>query len=239
MYDWGSSDLGLTQNNLFTCSFGPFGTIILKSFKIFRGRFRVFKKIGLLLQAPLQWIRIRLRPFWNSFWEGGIVWTTYEQVLWNSVKNSVFSRLCHISLITFLMILQLIERYIWTIWNSFKAFEKLPRKIPCFQEHVIFGEVLLGYSSNWHRIMLRPFRIIFKILIKFRGFLSRSPSFPKNVVTGLILLRIRNDLYIGILRPFGSFWKSSAEFSACVQLFDHLSWFNFLTTGRFCKQREQ
>ena len=35
---------------------------------------------------------------------------TLEQILWNSVKNSVFSRLCHISLITFPKLLKLWER---------------------------------------------------------------------------------------------------------------------------------
>ena len=46
----------------------------------------------------------------------------------NSVKNSVFSRLCPTSLITFSEILQLMEGYILNIWNSLESILGLAKK---------------------------------------------------------------------------------------------------------------
>ena len=53
---------------------------------------------------------------------------TFEQILWNSVKNSVFSRLCHISLITFRKVHKLIEGYLRTIWNRLESVLNLLKK---------------------------------------------------------------------------------------------------------------
>ena len=43
-------------------------------------------------------------------------------------KNSVFSRLCNISLITFTKVLKLIEGYVWTIWNRLESVLRLLKK---------------------------------------------------------------------------------------------------------------
>ena len=48
-----------------------------------------------------------------------------EHIIQNSVKNSVFSRLCHISLITFTKVLKLIEGYVRTIWNRLESVLRL------------------------------------------------------------------------------------------------------------------
>ena len=46
---------------------------------------------------------------------------TFEQIIRNSVENSVFSRLCHISWAMFPKILQLTEGYILIIWNILES----------------------------------------------------------------------------------------------------------------------
>ena len=48
-------------------------------------------------------------------------------IIQNSVKNSVFSRLCNISLTTFTKVLKLIEGYVWTIWNRLESVLRIPR----------------------------------------------------------------------------------------------------------------
>ena len=45
-----------------------------------------------------------------------------------SAEDSVFSRFCHITLITFLKVLQLIEGYISTIWNSLESVLRFLKK---------------------------------------------------------------------------------------------------------------
>ena len=76
-----------------------------------------------------------------------------ELIIRNSVKDSVFSRLCHISLITFTKALKLIEGYVWTIWNRFesvlrflKKIHGIPSKIPCFPENLLTGKISPEYA---------------------------------------------------------------------------------------------
>ena len=76
----------------------------------------------------------------TAIWNFGI----NEHIIGNSVKNSVFSNLCNISLITFTKVLKLMRWYFWTIWNCLESFLRLekiplnvPRKIPCFPDYVI------------------------------------------------------------------------------------------------------
>ena len=51
-----------------------------------------------------------------------------EHIIRNSVKNSVFSRLCNISLITFTKVPKLIEGYVWTIWNCLESVLRLLKR---------------------------------------------------------------------------------------------------------------
>ena len=53
---------------------------------------------------------------------------TFEQIIWNSVKNSMFSRLCPISLITIPKILQLTDGYMLTMWDSLESVWRLLKK---------------------------------------------------------------------------------------------------------------
>ena len=65
---------------------------------------------------------------WNPNCGVEIVNGINEHIILNSVKNSVFSRLCHISLITFTTVLKLIEGYVWTIWNRLESVLRLLKK---------------------------------------------------------------------------------------------------------------
>ena len=67
--------------------------------------------------------------FWNQNCGVESVNGINEHIIRNSVKNSVFSRLCHISFITFTKVLRLIEGYVWTTWNRLEAVLRLLKKI--------------------------------------------------------------------------------------------------------------
>ena len=54
-----------------------------------------------------------LEDLWN--WN-----KTFKNSVEYSVEDSIHSRLCYISSITFPKILKLMEGYIWTIWNGFE-----------------------------------------------------------------------------------------------------------------------
>ena len=114
---------------------------------MFRGRFRVFQIVSYFVKRCSDVPQIH-----SEYCIGHLevevevesINGFFDQVVWNSVKNSVFSRLCHISLITFPKILKLIESYIWTISNSLDSVLRLenipdnaPRHILCFPDCVI------------------------------------------------------------------------------------------------------
>ena len=93
-----------------------------------------------------------------------------EHIIRNSVKNSVFSRLCHISLITFTMVIKFIEWYVWTIWNRLesvlrllKKFCGIQSKIPCFPENLITGKISLRIHFDSYIGIFRPFGTISEV----------------------------------------------------------------------------
>ena len=74
-----------------------------------------------LLRGTSNSHRIMVWPSGASNVEQKVQKEQKEQIIRNSVKNSVFSRLCPISLNTFSKILQLIEGYIYTVLNSLES----------------------------------------------------------------------------------------------------------------------
>ena len=116
-----------------------------------------------------------------------------EHIIQNSVKNSVFSRLCNISLITFTKVPKLIEGYVWTIWNCLesvlrllKKFCGIPSKIPCFPENLVTGKVSLRirYDSYIGIHVFKPFGTISEIFEKSSAERSAEdsviPCFPES-----------------------------------------------------------
>ena len=114
-----------------------------------------------------------------------------EHIIRNSVKNSVFSRLCNISLITFTKVLKLIEGCVWTIWNRLesvlrllKKFRGIPSKIPCFPKNLETGKILLQIRYDSYIGIFRPFGTISEIYEK--SSVERSaedsviPCFPES-----------------------------------------------------------
>ena len=100
----------------------------------------------------------------------------YEHIIRHSVKNSVFSRLCHISVITFTTVLKLIEGYVWTIWKCLESVLKLLKKfrgilskILCCPENLVMGKVLLRIRYDSYIGIFRP------LLEPFLKFLRKVP----------------------------------------------------------------
>ena len=91
----------------------------------------------------------------------------------HSVQNSVFSGLCHISLIRFTTVLKLIEGYVWTIWNHLesvlrllKKFCGIPSKIPCFPQNLVTGKISLRICQDSYTGIFRPFGTISEVFEK-------------------------------------------------------------------------
>ena len=106
-------------------------------------------------------------------------------------KNSVFSRLCNISLITFTKVLKLIEGYVWTIWNRLesvlrllKKFRGIPSKIPCFPENLVTGKISLRIRYDSYIGIFRPFGTISEVFEKSSAERSAEgsviPCFPES-----------------------------------------------------------
>ena len=98
-------------------------------------------------------------------------------------KNSVFSRLCNISLITFTKVLKLIEGYVWTIWNRLesvlrllKKFRGIPSKIPCFPENLVTGKISLRIRYDSYIGIFRPFGTISEVFEKSSAECSAEDS---------------------------------------------------------------
>ena len=96
-----------------------------------------------------------------------------EHIIRNSVKNSVFSRLCNISLITLTKVLKLIEGYVWTILirlesvlRLLKKFCGIPSKILCFPENLITGRISLRIRYDSYIGIFRPFGTISEVFEK-------------------------------------------------------------------------
>ena len=96
-----------------------------------------------------------------------------EHIIRNSVKNSVFSRVGHISLITFTKVPKLIEGYVWTIWNRLESVLRLlkkirgiPSKIPCFLENLVTVDISLRMRFDSYIGIFRPFGTISKVFEK-------------------------------------------------------------------------
>ena len=82
----------------------------------------------------------------------------------------MFSRLCHISLITFKKVLKLIEGYVWTIWNRLesvlrllKKFRGIPSKIPCFPENLVTGKISLRIRYDSYAGIFRQFGTVSEV----------------------------------------------------------------------------
>ena len=105
---------------------------LLKKFRgMFRGRFRVYQIVSFLWSVTPKFLKFTQNngmAIWNINCRVESVNGTFEQIIRNSVKNSVFSRLCPTSLITFPKILQLMEGYILTIWSSLESVSRLLKK---------------------------------------------------------------------------------------------------------------
>ena len=76
---------------------------------------------------------------WNSNCGVESVNGINEHIIQNSVKNSVFSRFCNITLTTFTKVLKLIEGFVWTIWNC------LEFQHPCFLVNVACNSLQLKH----------------------------------------------------------------------------------------------
>ena len=95
--------------------------------------------------------------------------------------------------------------------------------IRCFQERAILGdEVLLWCSSNWHRLMLKPFgtwtekkKNLMEILSKFYRILRTIPCFPDCVISAELLSNIHKHIqwYIQTI------WNSMESFSRPLKIF--------------------
>ena len=67
------------------------------------------------------------QTIWKSFWEEGIVYTTFEQTLWNSVKNSMFCRSAEINFQTSACYYRGKFEPYGTVRNKFQDLQKIPR----------------------------------------------------------------------------------------------------------------
>ena len=168
---------------------------------MFRGRFRVYQIVSFLWSVTPKFLKFTQNngmAIWNINCRVESVNGTFEQIIRNSVRNSMFSKLCPISLNTFPKILQLMGGYIVTVLNSLESvlgfFYRIPRnvsrKITCFPYCVILCEALLRWSSNLTRITLRLFGVVSKnlelvvnILSKFQDIPSKIPCFPDCVIS--------------------------------------------------------
>ena len=133
--------------------------------------------------------------FWNPDCGVESAYGINEHIIRNSVKNSVFSRLCHISLITFTKVLKLIEGYVRTIWNRLesvlrllKKFCGIPSKIPCFPENLVTGKISLRIRYDSYIGIFRPFGTI-------------SEVFEKSSAERSVFSRIRAHILFSMKKP--------------------------------------
>ena len=122
-------------------------------------------------------------------------------------------------------ILQLMEGYILTIWNSLESvlnFLKNSAEDSVFSRLCPFSlnafPKILRHMEGYILTIWNRLESVLRLLKKIRRIPSKIPCFPENLVTGKISLRIRYYSYAGTFRPFRTisevFEKSSAEYSA-------------------------
>ena len=109
-----------------------------------------------------------------------------------SGEDSVFSRLCHVALITFLKVLQLSEGCIWNIWNSLDTVLRLLkntqnnsmaiRNINCGRESVIgtFEQIIQNSVENsvFSRLCHISWNSLESVLRLSKDFRGKIPCFP-------------------------------------------------------------
>ena len=156
----------------------------------------------------------------HCFWEVGIVWTAFEKVAWNSVINSMFSRLWHIRWIIIPIDpptqteVQVYSDHLEQYGIIFTILKKNSRNVPCFPEHVISGDASLRWSSNLSRIMLRPFGVVSEnwvsfaqILSMFHEIPSKVQCFPNYVISAELHFHRSFISSEGSFGPIGTVWN--------------------------------
>ena len=136
----------------------------------------------LVLKYSSIWHRIMLRSFGTV---GDQLKDNWKNAANCSAEDSMFSRLCHVTLITFPKVLQLIEGYVWTIWNRLesvfrllKKFHRITSEIPCFPENLVTGKISLRIRYDSYTGIFRPFRTISEVFEKIpRNFRRRFRVF--------------------------------------------------------------
>ena len=115
---------------------------------MFRGIYPMFSRLCHFMCSVTPMIlkhdQNNAKTIWSSFLEFGIGRKHFEQIPWNPIKNSVFSRLCPTSLIKFTMIFHFIYRQFGTILNSLEPFSTVLNKfrgilskILCLSENMV------------------------------------------------------------------------------------------------------
>ena len=103
--------------------------ILLKKFRgMFRGRFSVYQIVSFLWSVTPKFLKFTQNngmAIWNINCRVESVNRTFEHIIRNSVRNSMFSKLYPISLNTLTKILQLMEGYISNIGNSLESVFRL------------------------------------------------------------------------------------------------------------------
>ena len=148
---------------------------------------------------------------WNSNCEVESVNGTLEQIIRNFVENSEFSRLCPISLNTFQTILQLMEGYIMTIWNSLESvwgFRKSSAECSVFSRlfHFRWSATLMLiklYQNNAQNIWssFQEFGIGFTHFEQAPPIPSKFPCFPDCVPSAEFHFQ---RVSIGSFEPYGT-----------------------------------
>ena len=126
--------------------------ILSKKFRgMFRGRFRVYQNVSFLWSFIVSFLWSFTPKFLKFTQNNGMaIWNincrvksvngTFEHIIRNSVRNSMFSILYPISLNTFTKVLQLMEGYIETVWNSLESVLGLFKSFAeCFTEDSVFS----------------------------------------------------------------------------------------------------
>ena len=109
------------------------------------------------------------------------------------MEDSVFYRLCNISLITFTKVPKLMEGYVWTICNCLqsvlrflKTVHGIPSKSPCFPENLVTGKISFRIRYDSYTGIFRPFGTMSEVFEKSSAEHSAEdsviPCFPESVI---------------------------------------------------------
>ena len=126
--------------------------ILSKKFRgMFRGRFRVYQNVSFLWSFIVSFLWSFTPKFLKFTQNNGMaIWNincrvesvngTFEHIIRNSVRSSMFSILYPISSNTFTKVLQLMEGYIETVWNSLESVLGLFKSsAECITEDSVFS----------------------------------------------------------------------------------------------------